>query len=47
MVRIVPVKQKTNRFNPDEIRATEISLGKRDKFGWLGAQVFPLLNLKP
>ena len=33
-VWIVPVKQKANRFNPDEIRATKISLdrlGKRDK----------------
>jgi hypothetical protein len=35
MVEIVPVKQKTKRFNPDEIRATEISLGKRDKFSSL------------
>jgi len=33
MVEVVPVKQKTKRFNPDEIRATEISLGKRGKFG--------------
>jgi hypothetical protein len=31
MILIVPVKQKTNLFNPDEIRATEISFGKRDK----------------
>jgi hypothetical protein len=33
-VMFVPVKQKTNRFNPDEIRATKISLGRRDKLGW-------------
>jgi hypothetical protein len=32
MVGLVPVKQKPNRFNPDEIIATEISLGKWDKF---------------
>jgi hypothetical protein len=28
-----------NRFNPDEIKATKISLGRlgrRDKFGWFG-----------
>jgi hypothetical protein len=30
---MVPVKQKPKRFNPDEISAKEISLGKRDKFG--------------
>jgi hypothetical protein len=47
MVLIVPVKQKTNRFNPDEISATKISLGRRDKFGWLGAEVLPLSNLNP
>ena len=23
-LKIVPVKQKTNRFNPDEIKATEL-----------------------
>jgi hypothetical protein len=36
---MAPVKPKINRFNPDEIRATEISLGRlgrRDKFGWFG-----------
>jgi hypothetical protein len=36
---MAPAKPKINRFNPDEIRATEISLGRlgrRDKFGWFG-----------
>jgi hypothetical protein len=33
---MVPVKQKPKRFNPYEINATEISLGKRDKFRTLG-----------
>jgi hypothetical protein len=39
IVLVVPVKQKTNRFNPDEIKATEISLGRRDKFRALAASL--------
>jgi hypothetical protein len=31
-VTFFTVKQKTDGFNPDEIRATEISLGQRDNF---------------
>jgi len=32
IVLIVAVKQKPNRFNPDEMITTKISLGKREKF---------------
>ena len=31
-----PVKQVQKRFNPDEITATKISLGRLDKLGRLG-----------
>ncbi len=31
LVKYAPVKQKTDRFHPDEISAAEISLGKRGK----------------
>ena len=30
-----PVKQMQKRFNPDEIKATKISLGRLDKLGRL------------
>ncbi len=33
---IVPVKQKTKRFNPDEIRTTKISLGRLGRLGRRG-----------
>jgi hypothetical protein len=36
-LRASQLNKKTKRFNPDEISATEISLGKRDKFRWLGS----------
>jgi hypothetical protein len=40
IVLVVPVKQKTNRFNPDEIKATEISSrlnkGNKDLTGQVG-----------
>jgi hypothetical protein len=44
----VPVKQNKKKFNPDEIRATETSLGRlgrRDKFGRFGFGMDSILCL--